>query len=96
MLGKKVKNDQQQLMKMHEAIVDKQDRYLSVIALVMILGTGIFFRGDFRPVRIMPVHRRFIHRLIKRTCEMFLGKQTRFTLTANFVLLSIEAYIKLQ
>ena len=94
MLDKNIKSDQQELMKMHEPMVDKQDRYLSVIALVMILGSGIYFRGDFRPVRIMPTHRRFIHRLIKKTCEMFRGKQTNFTLNTNIVLLSIEGYIK--
>jgi hypothetical protein len=89
-----IKSDQQELMKKYEPMVDKQDRYLSVIALVMILGSGIYFRGDFRPVRIMPTHRRFIHRLIKKTCEMFRGKQTNFTLNTNIVLLSIEGYIK--
>jgi hypothetical protein len=60
----------------------------------MILGSGIYFRGDFRPVRIMPTHRKFIHHLIKKTCEMFRGKQTNFTLNTNIVLLSIEGYIK--
>jgi hypothetical protein len=93
-LDKNIKSDQQELMKMYEAMVDKQDRYLSVIALAMILGSGIYFRGDFRPVRIMPTHRRFIHQLIKKTCEIFRGKQTNFTLNTNIVLLSIEGYIK--
>jgi hypothetical protein len=94
MLDKNIKSDQQELMKMHEPMVDKQDRHLSVIALVMILGSGIYFRGDFRPVRIIPTHRRFIHHLIKKTCEMFRGKQTNFTLNTNIVLLSIEGFIK--
>jgi hypothetical protein len=93
-LDKNIKSDQQELMKMYEAMVDKQDRYLSVIALLMILGSGIYFRGDFRPVRIMPTHRRLIHQLIKKTCEMFRGKQSNLTLNTNIVLLSVEGYIK--
>jgi hypothetical protein len=86
-LDKHIKSDQHELMKTCEVMVDKQDRYLSVIALVMILGSGIYFRGDFRPVRIMPTHRRFIHHLIKKTCEIFRGKQTNFTLNTNIILL---------
>ena len=95
-LDNNIKSDQQELMKKYEPMVDKQDRHLSVIALMMILGSGIYFRGDFRPVRIMPTNRRFIHRLIKKTCEMFRGKQTNFTLNTNIVLLSIEGFIRNQ
>ena len=92
--NKDIKSDQQEMMKRFEPMIDKQDRYLSVIALLMILGTGIYYRGDFRPVRTVPAHRRFILRLIRKTCCMFLGKQANFTLTANFVLLAVEAFIK--
>jgi hypothetical protein len=82
------------MMKRFEPMIDNQDRYLSVIAFVMILGTGIYYRGDFRPVRTVPAHRRFILHLIRKTCWMFLGKQTNFTLTGNFVLVAIEVFIK--